>query len=394
MTATPTLAQFTHILEDFDKRSESNPQTIAKIKSLIVGNPDLLSKADKQLLISVKNKLLNLKINRDDPSIRKLNDVLNALGKQILRQIFGYASKDEIAEEDLASEKGKKLLENPRFCADLLARKDVYFDREKTFKLIFKAGPFLQFLDLRGLDVTDKELSSIAKICPNIKELNLYGNDTLTDAGIGHLVGFKSLESLDLGSCDSISDNSLTTVSKLTTLKSLSLDSCYRLTGSAIANLAVLTNLTKLNLFGCDKVKDNTIKKLCGLNKLEVLNLGRCTQISNDAMNIVCCLSKLKELNLSSCKEMDDIALGYISKLSHMEFLTLNNNPNFTNAGLAQIAPLTNMTKLDVSRCPKISDEGLLKLKGMNKLKYLVLYECNVQKPEAIKAAFPSAHVI
>jgi len=394
MSIVPNLAQFNQILEDFDKCAESTPQTIEKIKVLILNNPDLLSKADNNLITSIKNKLLNLRINRDDPAIRKLNDALNALGKQILREIFGYASKDEIAEEDLAGKKGKKLLDNPQFCANLLARKDVYFDREKTFKLIFKAGSFLQFLDLRGLDVTDKELAGIVKSCPNLRELNLYGNDTLTDGGIDHLAVLKFLELLDLGSCDSISDKSLATISRLGSLKSLSLDSCYRLTGSAIANLAKLTNLLRLNLFGCDKIKDTTIKKLCPLEKLEALNLGRCSQLTNQALQVISCLAKLKELNLSSCKEIDDQALEYISKLTRLEFLTLNNNPNITNAGLAKLAVLVNLNKLDVSRCKNISDEGLLKLAPLKNLKYLLLYECNIQNLDAIKDLFKSARVI
>lgn len=176
--------------------------------------------------------------------------------------------------------------------------------------------PQLEKLELSKLPVTDRNLSQLQAL-PRLKSLDASGGESkVTDGGMIHAAQMKQLESLKL-------PNSLT--------------------DSGVAKLAGLTKLKSLQLGG--EVTDAGIAQLAGLRELEKLEVWS-DRITDAGIANIATLTKLKELHLGPC-QMSNAGLARLAELKSLEKLTMRKS-NITLAGLNQLNSLVNLRELVV----------------------------------------------
>jgi len=112
---------------------------------------------------------------------------------------------------------------------------------------------------LRTMDFTEMEIDDRGLAClkgaPQLEGLSFFGSRGITDAGLPHFRGLKSLKSLDLRN------------EKYAAMERKP----PRITDAGLAHLAGLTELEYLNLTGQD-ITDSGMKHLEGLKKLSVIH--------------------------------------------------------------------------------------------------------------------------
>jgi internalin A len=256
---------------------------------------------------------------------------------------------------------------------------------------------------------TDEALAEIAKRDDiNVLRINAdspHGGGTkvignveppskVTDDGLRHLAGMKSLRLLDLP-MRGISDEGIKHLKDLNNLEELWLD-FLPLTDACTVHLKGLTNLKVLRFFQAD-ITDEGMKNFSNMTKLEDLQLGRAL-ITDKSMPLIGKMTKLKTLDLrtkitneglahlSGLKkltwlcladtEASDSAMEHIGKLKKLEWLILRNT-SMTDEGLRKIEGLPKLTTLYLS-ATKISDAGIDSIATLKNLERVKLNKTNV----------------
>jgi hypothetical protein len=96
---------------------------------------------------------------------------------------------------------------------------------------------------------TDADIALLAQLCKQLRALNLYGCDQITDAGLQSIAGMQQLQMLYLGDSKQITDAGLAHLTVLQQLGELYLDSCDQITD---AGLLHLVGLQQLHTIGTD----------------------------------------------------------------------------------------------------------------------------------------------
>ena len=244
----------------------------------------------------------------------------------------------------------------------------------------------LEVLDLAGCcNITNTGLLLCAWGLPKLKYLNLRSCRHISDTGIAHLAGLnassargnKNLTTLCLQDCQKITDNALSNIAKgLVHLESINLSFCCGITESGLAHLAGLRSLRELNLRSCESIGDEGIAHLAvgGLN-LTYLDVSFCDKVGDAALkHISNGLHHLKNLGLNSCHITDDGLCKAARSLHDLRVLNIGQCTQITDASLISIAEnLTSITNIDLYGCTRVTKTGLEKLMHLPHLQVLNL---------------------
>jgi len=182
----------------------------------------------------------------------------------------------------------------------------------------------LTYLNLNGCtQVTPKGLEMLIKEIKEIKDLRIGGLPTIEDKTIGPLVkAATNLRCLHLNSCSKLTDAGICQVAQIgaTNLLELQLSYCGISDQSVATIAASCPNLTSLGLYGCFKVSDVALEALGkNCNKLEYLDLSLCQLCTDLGIQHLLdgkknCSGTLLWLNLYDCIKLSNLSVILISK--------------------------------------------------------------------------------
>ncbi len=194
---------------------------------------------------------------------------------------------------------------------------------------------------------TDKGLESLSR-CRLLEELTV-GSIGITDAGMSHIVKLQNLKVLNLFGCDKVTNEGLAKLTALKSLKNLNLHET-QVTVSGLSQLNAMPQLTHLDVYPL--IDNGSTLNIAGLTNLEDLDLGfsdhrQPKSTFGDAD--LACLSGLKNLKRLSIYPCD-----------------------FSDAGMVHLAGLTNLERLGIGGSG-LTDGGLKYLTGLKKLNHLTI---------------------
>lgn len=213
--------------------------------------------------------------------------------------------------------------------------------------------PKLESINLAYTKITDLALEHLIPL-ENVKDLNLYYAEYVTDAGIAHLKNWKNLEHLDV--CGT------------------------KVTSSVFEHVSQMSKLKSLDV-GFSRVTDDGFENLMGLERLEKLGFGG-NKMSGVALPLLKLLPSLRELNVSGGQRTDsgtwsvsitDFNLDNIVQLEQLEVLDIG-EAAVTDRGVAKLAQMKNLQSLDL-RLTSVTSKGIAALIALHKLRHLKLWQ-------------------
>jgi internalin A len=225
--------------------------------------------------------------------------------------------------------------------------------------------PTLERLDLSHTRITDEGLLHL-KPAKQIKELNLYYAEQITDQGMTAIREWRNLTRLNVRGTR-ISDGTLAIAGGLTQL--VSLDIAYtQFTDNGLDALVTLTQLKELSI-GRSRLNKSALEVLRLLPTLEYLDLGGPhpgpggvretggTPMPDDVPQAIAALTKLRVLKLSYC-QIGAEGLRILSSLDQVEKLALEGSPRVDDQALMELAKWRRLKYLDVQGT-KVTREGI-----------------------------------
>ncbi len=223
---------------------------------------------------------------------------------------------------------------------------------------------------LNDLEITDAGLEILKDLSWPIGNLDLRGCP-VSNKGLSHLTGLKSLKALRLSGSHSASsgdDDGMAAVAQLPNLKVLSLDKLW-VSKVGIEQLLPLEKLSELYLAD-STIGDDALAVFSGFPELQKLRLAK-NRISNEGLRHLAGLTKLVELDLSEITQLSDDGMLHLSGLTSLRKLNLWRVP-ITDAGVGHLKTLTNLEWLNLDNT-QLSDDGLSALTEMKQLTFLHL---------------------
>lgn len=227
---------------------------------------------------------------------------------------------------------------------DRLTNMGVIVDRQYADSLYFyKSAPSSSTDDgSKKLPPSDEALA-LASQLPYLKKIVLRGA-VVTDAGLKHLRGLRSLEELDLDDTLVTSDG-LRHLRHLAGLRDLSLNKT-NVNDDGLAHLSRLGNLQRLRLRFTD-VRGDGLQFLRGLANLKFLDLRGCSHIGSGDLKHVAGLKSLDHLTLDSLK-IEDAGLVHLEDLKNLESLILIDS-GATPSGISRLQSALPRASIDYS---------------------------------------------
>jgi len=155
-------------------------------------------------------------------------------------------------------------------------------------------------------------------------------------------------------------DGLLYVLSSLTQLRELNLFKCDEITNDGVQSLSLLTQLEVLALHNCNAITDAGLQLLPV--SLKELLLYRGKKITNVGLNALKRLPNLHTLSILGCYRISDNGLQILASMLRLEVLTLSWCSRITNVGVALLASLVNLTKLYLDGCHRITTFTVLEL--------------------------------
>jgi internalin A len=179
---------------------------------------------------------------------------------------------------------------------------------------------------------TDDGFKRILERLTNLRHLNLVGTG-ITNTGLSCVAGLEKLEELDLSYCPSITDAGLAHLKGLRSLRSLGLERTS-ISDAGLEHVAELRNLRELDISD-DSIGDVGMAWLTGLNQLERLTAHCCRDVTDAGLTHLAGLSKLKQLFLGH-SQITDNGLRCLKGLKSLQYLDTGNT-HVTDAGVKDI---------------------------------------------------------
>lgn len=194
--------------------------------------------------------------------------------------------------------------------------------------------------------VSDDDLLPLLEL-QGVKELNLFGCDKLTAAGLKHVAGLKKLEKLILSNT-TLDDAALTELKGLTELRELHLSGSVRLTDACAETLNGFAHLEKLSL--PSSFTGAGVRKLTALKKVRDLYLGGITALTDTEIKFLAeTMPELDALEMGSFgigTQITDDAIPHFTKMKKLQKLGISGS-QLTADGLKKLrAELPNCTVL------------------------------------------------
>src|SRR6185437_9681165 len=194
-------------------------------------------------------------------------------------------------------------------------------------------------VDLRNAWITDADLEKLAGL-PRLERINL-GYTKITDLGLEHLAPLENVKVLDLYYAEYVTDLGIAHLKRWRNLEHLNVRGT-KVTSSVFEHVAKMTQLRFLDV-GYSRVNDDLFEALDGLDHLEHLAFGG-NKRSGAALPLLKSLPALRELSVSGQQRTDsglwsvsltDFNVGHIAQLDRLEVLDLGET-NVTDRGVAE----------------------------------------------------------
>lgn len=196
-----------------------------------------------------------------------------------------------------------------------MSLKDMPF--QETSKALCQALRSLSIKNCPGFG--SSSLAILAKMCPNLRQVDLSGLYGMTDEGILALVdnSLSGLVKVNLSGCINLSDESIQGIAKIhgETLKVLNLDGCRKVTDLSLSAIAKSCSiLHDLDVSNC-AITDSGIASLSCSEELnlQILSISGCSKISNKSLPFLIELGEnLVGLNLKHCISLSTKSINTI----------------------------------------------------------------------------------
>jgi len=232
-------------------------------------------------------------------------------------------------------------------------------------------------LHLRGTWVTDTELLDVARL-PKLERLDL-SHTRITDEGLLHLKPAKQIRDLNLYYAEQITDQGMAAIRDWKNLKRLNVRGTRVFDGT----LAIVSGLTQLETLDIayTQITDNGLDGLVPLTNLKELSIGR-SKLNQSALEVLRLLPTLEYLDLGGPHPgsggyrakpgtpMPEAVPRAISELKQLRVLKLSYS-EITADGLRVLSTLDRVEKLSVAGSPHVDDEAMAELAKWKSLKYL-----------------------
>ncbi|MEZ5352605.1 MAG: hypothetical protein R2762_08205 [Bryobacteraceae bacterium] len=228
-----------------------------------------------------------------------------------------------------------------------------------------------------------------------VSAVNLRGA-WVTDADLDLLASVPTLEKIDL-SLSRVTDLGLLRLKDLPNVRELNLFFAELVTDEGLAAMRNWKHIERLNLRGT-KVTDNTLALLAGKESIVALDIGY-AEVTDSGLQHLPKLPNLRELAFGGNK-MTEIGLEVLRALPHLTRLDIAGRQRtdsglwyvaFTDVGLDPILTLTELRELNLAGS-QVSSKGIQRLSALKHLERLNLYGANRVNDEAAQylAALPA----
>lgn len=242
-------------------------------------------------------------------------------------------------------------------------------------------------LHLRGTSVTDTELLDVARL-PKLERLDL-SHTRITDEGLLYLKRAKQIRDLNLFYAEQITDQGMAAIRDWKNLKRLNVRGTRIFDGT----LAIVSGLTQLEALDIayTQVTDNGLDGLVPLTKLKELSIGR-SKLNKNALEVLRLLPTLEYLDLGGPHPgpggyrakpgtpMPEEVPRAISELKQLRVLKLSYS-EINADGLRILAALDQVEKLSLAGSSHVDDRAMAELARWKSLKYLDVQGTPVTPP-------------
>jgi Leucine-rich repeat (LRR) protein len=248
----------------------------------------------------------------------------------------------------------------------------------------------VQFRDSGPKDADLPALRAALENLPILVDFNLNGDERLTDAGLAHLKGWKTLNVLRLDS-PKITQKGLENLADLAGLEELTIVN-DKITDDWLAPIGKLTNLRRLSLY-TKKTTPAAFAHLEGLTRIEEIHVGDRSEMGDEELSHMTKMSRLRALYAGGDK-ISDAGLAQLKHFPELRDLTIfvwaSAGDKITPEGLANLAHLKKLEKLFVHQCPALT-KGMAAFAELKELRDLNVQSCYLT-PEGLAylAALPN----
>lgn len=212
--------------------------------------------------------------------------------------------------------------------------------------------------------ISNNSLLTLAKYCPNLKEISLIENRVINSEGLRPLVeNCSQIVSLILSKVPLQDFDIISIAPYLKQLKYLDLQSCSKLTDRSMAALSIYCRLLiKLDLSYCNLLTDTGVEAIANnCTNLESISLIKCHMVTDkSAAELSRKCQKLKELCMSRTLITDVGVISIAENCRDLQLLEISHNDSITDASISLIAFLcSDIRVLRVSWCVGVTDESI-----------------------------------
>jgi len=212
----------------------------------------------------------------------------------------------------------------------------------------------------------------------NIRYLNLYRCESITEVGLAQLIdAMPSLTGISLEQCSQFQkEDQLLSLSKLNQLTDLNLSYCRSLSTPGNSSfISTLTSLTSLNVSGCLVMSQTFINELIYLTNLVKLEL-KGLKFPSSCLEIFTVVSNITHLDLTRCSRLSQDSLEYLAPLHNLRYLSVAGCDQLQAGGFQSLSHLTELRYLDLGYCKM--QNGLTNIQHFTNLTYLSLWKCRI----------------
>jgi hypothetical protein len=229
-------------------------------------------------------------------------------------------------------------------------------------------------LHLRQSFVADSDLDRVAQLA-SLEKLDL-SLTRVTDLGLLRLKGLRNVRELNLYYAELVTDEGLATMRDWQKIERINARGT-KVTDNTLAILAGKKSIVALDV-GFAEVTDSGLQHLSSLTGLRELAFGG-NKLTEVGLQVLRTLPQLRVLDLSGKQRTDsglwflgttDVGLDPVATVSGLEELNLS-GLNITGRGIEKLMPLAKLARLDLHGAKRIGDEAVPFLAQLPALKWV-----------------------
>lgn len=199
--------------------------------------------------------------------------------------------------------------------------------------------------------------------------------DSVNDELMQRACKMINLKTLEVFGCEEVTDLGLQGLSRLSQLESLSLLRASNATDESVEVISHLKALKKLELFAWEKISDQALAFLSSLPDLEELRIGYCTGLNGVGIGHLKLSPNIKLLDLTFADIDEQVLEGLLKQNSNIKYLSLELCEEINDACLEAIVKFSELEELYLGVVnERITTEGINALKDLKTLKEVRLY--------------------